>query len=206
MRRAEFTANPNTNPDIACLSPSVTAVDTATKVHETQKTAFVLETAYDDLRRLARAKVARAGFKETLTPTELVHETYLRLAASRSSHFEERRHFFFTADRAMRDILVEKTRQQTSLKRGFGIHRVELDEVQVGTTWWCDQGVDLDRALAKLGRKRPQLAQVVRLSFFDGLTHPEISRRLGISRATVERRWADARAWLRRELSGDRES
>jgi len=156
---------------------------------------------YDELRRLARARIARVGPAETFTPTDLVHETYVRLADGRRDTFEGRRHFFFAAARTMRDILVEKARRKASLKRGGDAVKVTLDGFEVAVGEPRVNLLDLNRALDRLERESPERAHVVMLSYFGGLTHPEIGEVLGISRATVERRWAYARAWLRRELS-----
>lgn len=161
----------------------------------------ILPIVYEELRRLARARVSRRGPSETLTPTELVHEAYVRLSRRRRGVFEGRRHFFFAAARAMRDILVEKARRKDSLKRGGGAAKVSLDGVELAVVAPRVNLLDLDRALARLEAESPGRLQVVMLSYFGGLTHPEIAEVLGISRATVERRWAYAKAWLRRELT-----
>lgn len=170
-----------------------------------QSAPTLLPQVYDELRRLARARMARVGPGEMLTPTELVHETYLRLADGRRDTFEGRRHFFFAAARAMRDILVEAARRKSSLKRGGGTVQVSLEGAEGAVVAPRLQALDLDRALRKLEGVSPERARVVMLSFFGGLTHPEIGAVLGISRATVERRWGHARTWLRRELAGRRE-
>lgn len=198
MKTATLTVNPPVSPQATPQVLDTTAQD------ETQPASMLLGMVYDELRRLARAKVARVGPMETLTPTELVHEAYVRLTEGRRTSFEGRRHFFFAADRAMRDILVEKARQKASLKRGRGTVKVTLDGFEIAAPAPRDQVLDLNRALAKLEQASPECAQVVMLSYCGGLTHPEIGEVLGISRATVERRWAHARAWLRQELSGDK--
>lgn len=165
-----------------------------------QAAAQLLPLVYDELRRLARARMAdRTG--GTLTPTDLVHETYLRVAGRKTAGFEGRRHFFFAASRAMRDVMVEKVRRKATRKRGGHLLQVELEGTERAFQAPPDALVDLRRALAKLERESPDGARVVLLSYFGGLTHPEIAEVMGLSRATVERRWSDARAWLRRELS-----
>jgi RNA polymerase sigma factor (TIGR02999 family) len=161
--------------------------------------ARLLPLVYEELRRLARARLARHGPDQTLTPTELVHETYLRLAGRRDG-FEGRSHFFFAASRAMRDYMVERVRRKASLKRGGAYSRVPAaDHVAIAAP--REDLLDLERALSKLERESPAASRVVVLSYFGGLTHPEIAEVLGLSRATVERRWVYCRAWLRRELS-----
>jgi RNA polymerase sigma factor (TIGR02999 family) len=161
----------------------------------------LLPLVYDELRRLARARIARLGPRETLTPTELVHEAYLRVVGSTHASFEGRRHFFFAASRAMRDIMVENVRRRTSLKRGGTWLRVAMESDEITLETPGESFLDLNRALHKLECESRDRAQVVLLSYFGGLTHPEIAEVLGLSLATVERRWSYARAWLRRELS-----
>jgi RNA polymerase sigma factor (TIGR02999 family) len=167
-----------------------------------QTAAQLLPLVYDELRRLARARTARARPGDTLTPTDLVHEAYLRMAAGGTSHFEGRRHFFFSVSRAMHDITVESARRKASLKRGGRYLRVELEEAETAFTAPRENLLDLDRALSKLHRERPDRAQVVELRYFGGLTEPEIAEVMGLSQATVKRRWRYARAWLLREISG----
>jgi RNA polymerase sigma factor (TIGR02999 family) len=166
-----------------------------------QAAAELLPLVYDELCRLGRARVARFRPDETLTPTELVHEAYLRVAGGKASCFEGRRHFFFSASRAMHDIAVESTRRKSSLKRGGDFLRVELEEAEVASTMPREDVLDLHRALSKLGRERPGRAQVVQLRYFGGLSEPETAEMMGLSLSTVKRRWRSARAWLLRELS-----
>lgn len=159
-----------------------------------------LHLVYDELRRLARARIARFGAGQSLTPTELVHEAYLRITSGKPNGFEGRRHFFFAASRAMRDIMVEDVRRRASFKRGGDLRRVDLEDLEIAATLREDV-LDLDRALRKLERESPERAEVVQLSYFAGLTHTEIAETLDLSRATVERRWSYARVWLQRELT-----
>jgi len=145
--------------------------------------------------------MARLGPGQTLTPTELVHEAYLRVVDGKRDSFEGRRHFFFAVSRAMRDLLVEGARRRGSLKRGGNYMRLPVEVAELTTVDPQESILDLDFALRKLERESPERAQVVVLSYFGGLTHPEIAEILGLSRATIERRWSYARIWLRRELS-----
>ena len=171
-----------------------------------QAADVLLPAVYDDMLRLARTRLARFRPMEILAPSELVHEVYVRLSERRHSRFEGSRHLFFAAARAMGDILVERCRQQASLKRGGGVAVVTLDIANMTVEAPACRSFDLAHALEQLERECPQSAQVVRLSFFYGFTHPEVGEVMGISRATVERRWASARIWLRRELSTERGS
>lgn len=168
---------------------------------ETDSAERLLPLVYDELRRLARARMARLGPGHTLTPTELVHEAYLRIAGGKHDSFEGRRHFFFAVSRAMRDLLVEGARRKGSLKRGGNYLRMPVEVAELTTTEPQTDVLDLDLALRKLECESPDRAQVVVLSYFGGLTHPEIAEIMGLSRATIERRWNYARSWLRRELS-----
>jgi RNA polymerase sigma factor (TIGR02999 family) len=168
---------------------------------ESNSASRLLPLVYDELRRLARARMARLGPDQTLTPTELVHEAYLRVAGGQRESFEGRRHFFFAVSRAMRDLLVEGVRRRDSLKRGGHYIRLPVELAELAIVAPEENLLALDFALKKLERESPDRAKVVLLSYFGGLTHPEIAQVLGLSRATVERRWSYARTWLRRELS-----
>ncbi len=170
---------------------------------DAQAASRLLPLVYDELRRLARARMARVRPGQTLTPTALVHEAYLRVAGRRTDGFEGRRHFFFAASRAMRDIMIESARRKASRKRGGDLLRLELEGAQLALQTPRENLFDLDRALDRLEDASPDRAQVVLLSYFGGLTHPEIAEVTGLSLATVERKWSYARAWLRRELSQD---
>ena len=166
-----------------------------------QTAAQLLPLVYDELLRLARARMGRPRPGEMLTPAELVHEAYLRMAGDQISCFEGRRHFFFSASRAMRDVTVETARRKTSLKRGGDYLRVELEEAKLVSTAPRENVMDLDRALSKLKRERPDRAQVVELRYFGGLTEAKIAVAMGISLATVKRRLRYVHAWLLGELS-----
>lgn len=161
----------------------------------------LLPLVYEELRRLARARVVRSHPGGTLTPTELVHEAYLRMTGGQGGSFENRRHFFFASSRAMRDIMVECARRKASLKRGGDYLRVDLEKVGIVLSTPPEHFLELDHALDKLKNEQPDRARVVQLRYFGGLTQSEISEVMGLSRATVKRRLGYAHAWLRRELS-----
>lgn len=159
----------------------------------------LLPVFYDELCRLARARIVRLDLPgQTLTPTELVHEIYLRVVGI---SFESRRHFFFVACRTMRDIMVESDRRSASLKRGGDYLRVDLEDVAIEGRVPREDILDLNHALQKLEREKPDSVKVVRLRYFGGLSIPEIAEVEGCSQATVKRRWSHARAWLQRVLS-----
>jgi RNA polymerase sigma factor (TIGR02999 family) len=157
----------------------------------------LLPLVYDELRRLAAARLAREKPGHTLQPTALVHEAYLRLvAAGDAPTWEGRRHFFAAAAEAMRRILIDRSRRKKRVKRGGDRLRVDLDRVEVTEDARGDDLLALDEALDALAREAPQKAELVKLRFFAGLSVEEAARCLGISRATADRYWAYARAWL----------
>src|SRR5512142_2451724 len=158
--------------------------------------------AYAELRRIAGAYMRHERPGQTLQPTALVHEAYLRLARQHP-RFENRAHFCAIAARAMREILVERARARHAGKRGGGALRVTFDEGLGAPA--PDSGVDLeavDEALTRLAAIDPRQARIVELRFFGGLNVEETAAALEISAATVKRDWSVARAWLARELQG----
>lgn len=158
---------------------------------------------YDELRRLARARMAREAPGHTLQPTALVHEAYLRLAAGAAPPFASRAQFFAAAAEAMRRILIERARRVRREKRGGGRRRVTLDEGLAGAEPPDAELLALDQALARLERLDPAMARVVGLRWLAGLTVEETAEVVGSSPRTVKRQWTAGRAWLHRELTGD---
>jgi RNA polymerase sigma factor (TIGR02999 family) len=165
----------------------------------------LLPLVYEELRRLAAAKLAHEKPGQTLQPTALVHEAYLRLVgAGGEPIWDDRRHFFAAAAEAMRRILVENARSKKRLKRGGGLQRVDLQQVEAPTADRPDDLLALEEAVGLLAQEDPQKAELVKLRFFAGLSVEEAARCLGVSRATADRYWAYARAWLYdRTQSGD---
>jgi RNA polymerase sigma factor (TIGR02999 family) len=164
----------------------------------------LLPLVYDELRKLAAAKLAQEKPGQTLQATALVHEAYLRLIDQSSpQEFDNRGHFFAAAAEAMRRILVERTRQQDCLKRGGNLSRVELSNVEPTVLpMACDDLLALDEALQKLEQLHPRHAQLTNLRFFAGLTTAQAAEALGISVSSAEKDWAYARSWLRLEIEG----
>lgn len=155
---------------------------------------------YDELRRLARAHLRRERFDNTLQPTALVHEAYLRLADRCEVQCSSRAHFFGIAARLMRQILVEHARSRNALKRGGVATRVTLSEA---AAFFDERSLDLfalDDALDALEQMDPQKARIVELRFFSGMTVEETAEALGVSTATITRQWRLARAWLYRRV------
>jgi RNA polymerase sigma factor (TIGR02999 family) len=165
----------------------------------------LLPLVYQELRCLAAAKLAHEKPGQTLQSTALVHEAYLRLVGAGGEHiWEDRRHFFAAAAEAMRRILVENARSKKRLKRGGGLQRVDLQQVEAPAADRPDDLLALEEALDQLAKEDPQKAELVKLRFFAGLSVEEAARCLGVSRATADRYWAYARAWLYdRTRSGD---
>jgi RNA polymerase sigma factor (TIGR02999 family) len=160
----------------------------------------LLPMVYDELRKLAASRMLKTPPGQTLQPTALVHEAYMRIVGDADSRFAGRKHFFFAAARAMRDILVEQARRRASLKRGGEHKRVEFIESGLAIQPPSDDVVALAEALKKLEVEDPEKAELVNLRYFAGLTTDETADVLGVSAATIERKWRFARAWLRREL------
>ena len=158
---------------------------------------------YDELRRLARSHMRRERPGHTLQTTGLVHEAYLRLV-DQKVNWQSRAHFFGIAAQMMRRVLVDYAKTHQRAKRGGGAVRLSLDEPAIAADTPETDVVALDEALGRLAKVDPQRSQVVELRFFGGLSNEEASQVLGISPATVQRRFAGARAWLYHELRGDR--
>jgi RNA polymerase sigma factor (TIGR02999 family) len=156
----------------------------------------LLPLVYDELRRLAAQKLAQEKPGQTLQATALVHEAYIRLIGDEPRAWQGRGHFFAAAAEAMRRILVEKARRKKRLKHGGDRRRVPLDDVAAPADAPADDLLALDEALAGLAEEDPVKARLVELRFFAGLSVEDAARCLGISRATADRYWAYARAWL----------
>lgn len=163
----------------------------------------LLPLVYDELRKLAAAKLANEKPGLTLQATGLVHEAYLRLVdVEKVQNWDSRRHFFAAAAESMRRILVEKARRKRRLKHGGELQRVPLDDVEIASSASQLNLIALDEALSALADESPEKAEVVQLRFFAGLGHEEVAEILGISTITVKRHWRYARVWLLRQMEG----
>jgi RNA polymerase sigma factor (TIGR02999 family) len=166
----------------------------------------LLPLVYDELRKLAAAKLARERPGQTLQATALVHEAYMRLANPGSQvggdeqQWNSRGHFFAAAAEAMRRILVENARRKACIRHGGGRHRVDLDAVELGGKTPADQILALDDALTRLAERDAQAAKLVNLHCFAGLSIEQAAETLGISSRTAYRDWAFAQAWLYRHI------
>lgn len=165
--------------------------------------AKLLPLVYDELRKLAAAKLGHEKPGQTLQATALVHEAYLRLVSSEDKQWDSRGHFFAAAAESMRRILVENARRKRSMKHGGGLERHNLDDIQLATPELCDDLLALDEALIKLAAKDPLKARLVELRHFAGLTLEQAGAALGLSTTTAHRHWNYARAWLHQAIISD---
>jgi RNA polymerase sigma factor (TIGR02999 family) len=175
-------------------------------IQEGQRTGSeeLLPAIYEELRKLAAQKMAHEAPGQTLQPTALVHEAWLRLAPSMKQGWENRAHFFGAAAEAMRRILVESARRKKRLKHGGQLERVDADAVELPVPMPDDELLALDEALDRLAAVDSRAAEVVKLCFFVGLTQEQAAKELGVSVSTAERLWGFARAWLFREMQKTR--
>ena len=160
----------------------------------------LLPLVYEELRRLAAARMAQEAAGHTLQPTALVHEAWLRLAGDQSQKWENRAHFFAAAAEAMRRILVEKARRKRAVRHGGAQQRVDLEGIDLACPTPDDQLLAVDEALDKLASLHPRQAELVKLRYFMGMTLQEAAEVLGISRETAKDDSAHARAWLFHEI------
>jgi RNA polymerase sigma factor (TIGR02999 family) len=179
----------------------VTRILNAIEAGDPRAAPELLPLVYDELRKLAAARMAEEKPGQTLEPTALVHEAYLRLVRDSSPRdWDGRGHFFAAAAEAMRRILVDRAREKHAEKRGGGRRRLDVDAADLATTAGPDQLLILDEALSGLAREDPAAARLVELRLFAGLTVDQAGKALGISTATAYRHWNYARAWLHAEL------
>jgi len=161
----------------------------------------MLPLVYEELRKLAAARMAHENPGQTLQATALVHEAWLRLGgADEAKVWNSRGHFFGAAAEAMRRILVDRARQKARVRHGGELERVDLEHVNLATEDTDETLLAMSEALEALSRESPQKAEIVKLRYFAGMENQEIAQALGVSLSTVERSWAYARSWLHREL------
>jgi len=181
----------------------VTLLLDAAAAGDPKAAAELLPLVYDELRKLAAARMAEEKPGQTLQATALVHEAYVRLVGGdETRQWNGRGHFLAAAAEAMRRILVEAARRKVSLKRGGGRGRAELRDSDLVIDDAPDEVLAVDEALAGLAVADPQAAELVMLRYFAGLSVPEAAEALGLTTRTAERLWSYARAWLRRALGG----
>jgi RNA polymerase sigma factor (TIGR02999 family) len=166
----------------------------------------LLPLMYDELRKLAAAKLAQETPGQTLQATALVHEAYLKLIGSGDAPpptFSNRRHFVLAAAQAMRRVLIDRARARHSQKRSGGGERIDIDQAEVASVERSQELVELDEALTRLAAEHPQAAQLVELRYFGGCTMEEAAGLIGISLRSAHRLWAFTKAWLLEELATD---
>ena len=163
----------------------------------------LLERVYEELHRLASARMARESATQTLQPTALIHEAWLRLGGDEQPAWQNEAHFFGAAAEAMRRILIDRARRRNAARRGGGRTHVPFDDLELATSWDDPRLLAIDEALARFAQLEPKKAEFVRLRYFAGLQLDEAARVLGISEATAKRWWVYARAKLYRMLNPD---
>ncbi|MCC7333526.1 MAG: sigma-70 family RNA polymerase sigma factor [Pirellulaceae bacterium] len=164
----------------------------------------LLPLVYDELRKLAAAKLANEKPGQTLQATALVHDAYIRLVdVEKAQHWDSRGHFFSAAAEAMRRILVEQGRRKARVKHGGAFQRVELGDADIAITTSDERLLSIDEALNKLAVEDPQAAELVKLRYFAGFSISQAAEAMGISRTSAYEQWAYARAWLRCEVEDE---
>ncbi|HMP83083.1 MAG TPA: ECF-type sigma factor [Verrucomicrobiota bacterium] len=167
---------------------------------ERQASSDLLPLVYEELRRLAAARMTHEQPGQTLQPTAIVHEAWLRLVGDGDRNWENRAHFFAAAAEAMRPILIENARRKSRLKRGGGMQRLDIEDVDLEAASPDDKVLLIDEAIVQLEAEDPEKARIVVMKFFGGMTNQEVAASLGVTERTVERQWAYARAWLFRKI------
>jgi RNA polymerase sigma factor (TIGR02999 family) len=160
----------------------------------------LLPLVYEELRKLAAVRMANEKAGQTLQPTALVHEAWLKIAGAGGEHFANRRHFFKAAATAMQQILIDNARRKQRLKHGANQAGEELHESRIAVSVPSEELLAVNDALAALALEDPQAAEVVQMRYFVGMSVPEIADALNLAPRTVDRHWAFARAWLKRKI------
>jgi RNA polymerase sigma factor (TIGR02999 family) len=180
----------------------ITLVLNAASRGEVEASEKLLPLVYDELRRLAAARMRQESAGHTLQPTALVHEAWLQLAGAGERSWQNRAHFFGAAADAMRRILIDKARRKARIKHGGGQMRVDIQGIDLAETMPDDNVLLINEALQQLEKDDPEQARIVILKFFAGLTNQEVAETIGIGERTVERQWACAKArlfrWIRK--------
>jgi RNA polymerase sigma factor (TIGR02999 family) len=174
----------------------VTQVFSAMDAGDPKAADELLALLYDELRRLAAAKIAQQPPGHTLQATALVHEAWVKLAGRSSTNWRDRQHFFRAAAEAMRQILIDRARRRRRVRHGGNLERVDASEVAIAAPVKEEILLQLDEALAELKVAAPERAEIVMLRFFAGLEVAEIATILNVSERTVQRQWSYARSWL----------
>ena len=161
----------------------------------------ILPLVYNDLRRHAGVQMSRELGNQTLQPTALVHEAWLRLVSDKDQTWQNRAYFFGAAAEAMRRILIEHARRKSRLKHGGGQERLNIEELELADTTPDDKILLVNDALEQLEAEHPERARIVVLKYFGGMTNKEVAETLGIGERTVDRHWVCAKVWLFRKIT-----
>ena len=180
----------------------VTRIINAIEDGDIKATDELLPLVYAELRSLAAQKLAKETPGQTLQATALVHEAYIRLLGAETYRWDSRGHFFAAAAEAMRRILIDNARRKQSQRRGGDRQRVELNDPGLAIEGPQEDLLALNDVLERLEEEDPQLAAIVKLRYFAGLTHEQIARIQGVTRRTIDRHWALGRAWLYQAIQG----
>jgi RNA polymerase sigma factor (TIGR02999 family) len=181
----------------------ITLMLEAISAGDSQASEQLLPVVYDELRRLAAARMSQEAAGHTLQPTALVHEAWLRLAGGQKQSWENRAHFFGAAAEAMRRILIERARRKSRLKRGSGQTLLDLADLDVIAAMPDDKILLVDEALEQLKLEDPEKAKIVLLKFFAGMTNEQAAEILNVNERTVRRQWEFAKAWLFDRIRGE---
>ena len=167
---------------------------------QSRAAAELLPLVYEELRRLAAARMAQESSGHTLQATALVHEAWVRLTGGAEKRWENRAHFFAAAAEAMRRILIENARRKARLKHGGHLKRMDIADLDLAETSPDEMILLVDAALERFKAEDPEKEKIVVMKFFGGLTNQEVAESLGVTERTVERQWAYAKAWLFRDI------
>jgi RNA polymerase sigma factor (TIGR02999 family) len=187
--------------EVSCESMSdATVLLTAVEQGDSTAAEKLLVLVYEELRRLAAFKMAQQAPGQTLQPTALVHEAWLRLVGTQNPTFKNRSHFFSAAAEAMRHILIDRARRKQTQRHGGGFERVDLDNAPLAAPSTDDQLLAVHEALDKFTLTHPVQAELVKLRYFAGMTNEEVAQLLGISISTTKNYWNFSRGWLFNEI------
>ncbi len=201
MSLTHATARLSFAPPAFCAEMSdATVLLNAVEQGDHQAAEKLLDLVYEELRRLAMSKMARETPGQTLQPTELVHEAWLRLVGNSHRKFENRAHFFSAAAEAMRRILIDRARRKLAVRHGGEFERVDLEGQDLAALEEDQQLLVVHEVLDKLAKEHPLQAEVVKLRYFAGMTNEETAQVLGISVSTIKNYWTFARTWIFHEI------
>jgi RNA polymerase sigma factor (TIGR02999 family) len=199
-RPAPARCSENLRPDE--MSDAATVMLAAIETGDSKAAEQLLVLVYDELRRLAASKMAQESPGQTLQPTALVHEAWLRLVGNQTPSFKNREHFFRASAEAMRRILIDRARRKHTQRHGGGYQRIDLESFALAAPAVDDQLLIVNEALEKFALEHPVQADLVKLRYFAGLTNEEVSEVMGISVSTAKNYWMFSRAWLLNEIEG----